>query len=319
MGTTVGQTIQSITRRHLRENNGLLFGQCVTAVGWIGGTVPEMTEAEGIVELSMADVAGAGIAVGVALMGRRPIYVIRYQGFMWYDAAPLLNYAAKSKEMWKVPCPLFVRSLAMEGGIGPVASAAHHGMVMRMPGMPVVAPMTPKEWAGAWEWFMSHDDPLYVSEHRRSIGIDYEMDPVRDSRPDITLLAISAGRLNALEAASLLAKEGIRCDVLHLVWLKPFCISDEIRQSLRGSGLGLVIDSDYEIAGASRSIAYEVMHAVSCPVFAMGLEDRTAGFAPRLDNPTPPASKIAERVKALLAHRNSASGSLQEPFVMDAK
>ena len=143
MARTTAETIKQITREHLEKRKGLLFGQCVTAVGWIGGTVPEMTEEEGITELSMADVAGAGIAVGAALMGRRPIYVIRYQGFMWYNAAPILNYAAKSKEMWGVPCPLFVRSLAMEGGMGPVASGAHHSLVMRMPGIPICSPMTP--------------------------------------------------------------------------------------------------------------------------------------------------------------------------------
>ena len=57
MATTVAETIRESTRRHLTEGRGLLFGQCVTAVGWIGGTVPAMTEEEGIVELSMADVA----------------------------------------------------------------------------------------------------------------------------------------------------------------------------------------------------------------------------------------------------------------------
>ena len=123
----------------------------------------------------MADVAGAGIAVGAALMGRRPIYVVRYQGFMWYNAAPIANYAAKSKEMWGVPCPLFVRALAMEGGMGPVASGAHHSIAMRMPGLPICSPMTPGEWRGAWDHFMSHDDPLYVSEHRRSFSITQEM------------------------------------------------------------------------------------------------------------------------------------------------
>ena len=79
MARTVAETIKEATRQHLESRNGLLFGECVSAVGWIGGTVPEMTEEEGIVELSMADVAGAGIAVGAALANRRPIYVIRYQ------------------------------------------------------------------------------------------------------------------------------------------------------------------------------------------------------------------------------------------------
>ena len=302
MGKTVAETIQGITRRHLLENRGLLFGQCVTAVGWIGGTVPPLTEKEGIVELSMADVSGPGIAVGAALVGRRPIYVIRYQGFMWYNAAPLLNYAAKSKEMWGVPCPILVRALAMEGAMGPVASAAHHGMVMRMPGIPVVAPMTPGEWTQAWERFISHDDPLYVSEHRRSFAIDYEMEPLLHPQADITLFAISAGRLNAIEAVKLLAAEGITCDLIHLVWLKPFQVTDLMVDSLKKTGLGLVIDSDFEIAGASRSIAYDLMHAASAPVFALGLEDRTAGFAPHLDNPTPSPKKIVDRVKTLITN-----------------
>jgi pyruvate dehydrogenase E1 component beta subunit len=261
-----------------------------------------MTEEQGIVELSMADVSGAGIAVGAALVGRRPIYVIRYQGFMWYNAAPLMNYAAKSKEMWNVPCPIFVRALAMEGGMGPVASASHHGMVMRMPGMPVIAPMTPREWTQAWDWFMSHDGPLYVSEHRRSFPINYEMEPVLNSRADVTLLAISAGRLNALEAVKSLAAEGITCDLIHLLWLKPFQVTEVMLDSLKKTGLGLVIDSDFEIGGASRSIAYDLMHASGAPVYATGLEERTAGFAPHLDNPTPPPKKIFNRVKALVAN-----------------
>lgn len=304
MARTVAQTIKEITRAHLKENQGLFLGQCVTAVGWIGGTVPEMTEEEGIVELPAVDVAGPGIAVGAALVGRRPIFTIRYQGFMWYNAAPLLNYAAKSKEMWGIPCPILVRSIATEGGAGPVASASHHAMVMHMPGMPVIAPMTPGEWQSAWEWFMSHDDPLYVSEHRRSFPIDYEMEPLIHRRADITLLAISAGRLNALEAVKLLQQEGITANLLHLVWLKPFSVTPVMLEALRATGLGLVIDSDFEIAGASRSIAYELMHQAGVSVHALGLEDRTGGFAPQCDNPTPPAGKIARRVKELLKSRN---------------
>ena len=55
MGRTTAETINEITRNHLTHGDGLLLGQCVTAVGWIGGTVPDC---EGIVELPMTDVAG---------------------------------------------------------------------------------------------------------------------------------------------------------------------------------------------------------------------------------------------------------------------
>jgi pyruvate/2-oxoglutarate/acetoin dehydrogenase E1 component len=300
MGTTVAETIRSVTREHLEQRKGLLFGQCVTAVGWIGGTVPEMTEAEGIVELSMADVAGSGITVGVALMGVRPIYVIRYQGFMWYNAASLLNYAAKSKDMWGVPCPMLVRAIAMEGAIGPVASASHHGMVIRMPGMPVIAPMTPGEWMEGWNWFMAHDDPVYMSEHRRSFPIDYEMPDQVEGAAEITLIAISAARLNALDAIKTLAAQGIRCHLIHCVWLKPLQIKPTMVDSLARTKLGLVIDSDFELAAAGRSIAYDLMHATGIPVHALGLEDRSAGFAPQHDNGTPTSVRIIQRVQQIL-------------------
>lgn len=291
----------------------MFFGQCVTAVGWIGGTVPQMSEAEGIVELSLADVTNAGIVVGAALAGRRPIYTVRYQGFMWYNAAPIVNYAAKSNDVWGVPCPIFLRSIAMEGnGVGPVASASQHGLIMRMPGMPICAPMSPNEWTAAWNWFMRHDDPLYVSEHRRSFAIDYEFEDSAESGADITLFPISAARLNVIEAAKALRQEGIKCNIIHLVWLKPFAVTDEMLQSLSKTKLGLVIDSDFEIGGPSRSIAYDLMHKTGAPVFALGLEDRTAGVAGSLDNPTPTPEKICRVVRDLVRSA-SRSGACVEP------
>lgn len=304
MPPTLAETIRETSRRHLLEGNGLLLGQCLTAVGWVGGTVPELTQEQGLVELSMADVAGGGIAVGAALSGRRPIYVVRYQGFMWYNAASIVNYAAKSKEMWDVPCPLFVRAIAMEGGgIGPVAASSHHGMILRMPGIPVCAPMTPGEWSAAWRWFMEHDDPLYVSEHRRSYATREETPAVVSPGSKVTIAAISAARLNAAEAVVKLAERGIEADLFPLVWLKPFEPEPALLSSLRRTGLGLVIDSDFEIAAASRSIAYDLMHATGAKVFAMGLADRTSGFAPHLENLTPSSDRIAGRVMQLAGGR----------------
>ena len=300
MARTLAETIREQSRKHLETGNGLLFGQCVTAVGWIGGTVPQMTEKEGIVELSMADVAGPGMAVGAALVGRRPIFVCRYQGFMWYNAPTIVNYAAKSRELWGVPCPIFVRALAMEGGMGPVASAAHHGLIMRMPGIAVCAPMTPGEWEEAWNWFMTHDDPVYVSEHRRSFSIDYEMEDVIEDGAEITLFPITATRMNVLEAREQLAVEGIGCNIIHLMWLKPFVVKPAMKDSLEKTGLGLVIDSDFEVGGPARGLAHELMLTTSTPVHALGLEERTAGFAPHLDNGTPSVERIVSRVKELV-------------------
>ncbi len=298
----LAQKISEITRTHLKEGNGVALGQCLTAVGWVGGTVPELTQEDGLIELPMSDVANGGVAVGLALAGRRPIYIVRYQGFQWYNAISILNYAAKSKEMWGVPCPVFVRSIAMDGAIGPVASGSHHSIYTRMPGVSVVAPMTPMEYQAAWDYFMAHTDPMCVSEHRKSFIVDYEMPDIIHSKADITLFPISSTRLNAIEAQKTLAAEGIAVNIVHLVWLRPFAVDDRIKKALvSSSSRGLVLDGDFQ-NGVVKQIAFDIMHAVpNARIDVLALEDRVAGFAPHFDNVPPTAEKICTKVKEIIA------------------
>lgn len=299
---TVAETIRDITKKHLTENNGVVMGQCLSAVGWVGGTIPEMPGHPNLIELSMDDTSSSGLAVGYALAGRRPIFICRYQGFMWYNGADFVNYAAKAKELWGYKVPIFIRAIAMEGSIGPVAGSSHHGMITRMPGISVCAPMTPGEYEYVWKYFMEHDEPLYVSEHRKSFGINYEMQDIIHSRSDITLFPISATRINAIQAAKILESEGIICNIAHLVWLKPgqFNINLNLHFILSSSHYGgLVVDTDFE-NGYSKCIAYELMHATDKKVRVLGLEERTAGFAPHLDNIPPSVEKIVQTVQQII-------------------
>jgi acetoin:2,6-dichlorophenolindophenol oxidoreductase subunit beta len=301
---TVAETIRAATAEHLKSRNGLLFGQCVTAVGWIGGTVPELTEADGIIELPASDCSNAGVVCGVALAGRRPIYAVRYQGFLWLNLSYIVNYASKSKEMWGVPCPVFVRAIGMEGAIGPVASGNQHSMAMRMPGIIVAAPMTPTEWQEIWDYFLDHDDPVLCSEHRLSFPINYEITDQHHSQPDVSFFPISAARLRVREAVVDLGNMGYCCDVNRIVWLKPLKITDKMLNSLGNSRFGVVVDSDFATCGASQAVAHELMLATGRPVYTLGLEDRTAGFAPHADNLTPSVQKIkALTLKMLEKHR----------------
>lgn len=298
----VKEVIQTTTRDILENRNGIAMGQCLTAVGWVGGTVPDMTEKEGLIELAMDDTSGPGIAVGCSRI-RPTIYIVRYQGFQWFNSAFIVNLAAKSKEMWGVPRRLFVRSIAMDGGIGPVASNSHHGIFTRMPGIAIAAPMTPGEYMQVAEYFNTHDDPIYVSEHRKSFDIDYEMPDMISRYPHITLFPISAARLNTVKAAETLSEEGIVCNIVHLLWLKPFIVSDRILSSLESSRFGgIVLDTDYE-NGVSKCIAYDIMQHTDKKVRVLGLEERTAGFAPHLDNLPPSSEKICEHVRKIISRK----------------
>lgn len=311
--STVAQTISNLTLAHITDNAGLLFGQCLTAVGRVGGTIPDLPECTtpassgGIVELPTSDVAGPGFVVGAALAGRRPIFVCRYQGFMTYNLATIVNYAAKSKEMWGVPCPLFVRAIAMEGGIGPVASGSHHSMAMRMPGIKVAAPMTPDEWSAVWYSFLHGTDPVYCSEHRLSFRLDAEMPDQQcqtlSDELDIILIGISAGRLSTTKALPNLVAAGYRVGLYGVVGLKPFIPSPfllcDLRR-LRPGGVALVVDSDYTTCGAAEHIAQRLGALSGRHLIALGLDDRSAGFAPHLDNITPTADNLIRIVSSAL-------------------
>ncbi|CAA7618431.1 transketolase C-terminal domain-containing protein [Magnetospirillum sp. UT-4] len=300
MAVTVADTIRELTRSHIAETNGMTLGQCLTAVGWVQNTVP--AQAEGNHELPMTDVAGAGIAVGAALMGRRPVFVLRFQSLLWLNVSPIVNYAAKSMEIWGVPCPVLVRAIGVEGGgTGPIHSNCNHSMVMSMPGLPVCAPMTPGEYRRIWDHWMSHDDPVLVSEHRRSYLSDRELpDMVKDGAV-ATIYALSAARFTAEEAVARLEAEGIRVNLVHVLWLKPFDRSPSVLAPLLASGRGLVVDCAYECASAARSIAYELMEATGKPVRALGLEERSPGASRHLENGTPSPERIAAAIRALIA------------------
>jgi pyruvate/2-oxoglutarate/acetoin dehydrogenase E1 component len=297
---TVRQTIKDIVYKHLKENNGQAFGQCLTAVGWVGGTLPELYEEDGMVELSMADVAGGGIVVGSGLMNRRPMYIIRYQGFNWYNSPTIANYACKSKEIWDRPCPIFIRSIAMEGGIGPVAGSSHHSLYYRMPGINIVSPMTPKEYEQAYDWFMNNDEVLYVSEHRGSYDNVIEFQDIILEESDIVLFPISITRFEAEKARKLLENEGLKVSIIHQVWLKPYVVQDSWKQCLIKSKFGgLVLDDDY-VDGIARSVAHKLALESKTQINVLGLEDRSAGFSKQTDNLPPNSEKIVEYIRNII-------------------
>lgn len=298
MAATLRETIKDTVAQHL--NSGFLaFGQCLTAVGWVGGTLPEMYEDQGMIELSMADVAGGAFVVGAGLMKKRPIYIIRYQGFNWYNCVSILNYACKSKEMWKIPCPILIRSIAMEGSIGPVAGSSHHSLYYRMPGVKIYSPMTPLEYKKCYEDFMNSDDVFYVSEHRGSYNNSEELQDIEYKNPDFVLFPISITRFAAMEASKKLAEQGISVSVYHQKILKPFSPANNSLYYLERCGHGLVLDDDYP-DGIASNLAHELMLRTKASVYTLGLKNKSAGFAKDLDNLPPSSDDIIKYIKEKL-------------------
>ena len=300
MEKTVRETIKETIFNHLKKNNGLIFGQCLSAVGWVGGTLPELTENDGLIELSMADVANGGIVAGAGLSNRRPIYVIRYQGFNWFNAPIILNYACKSKEIWNMPCPIFIRGIGMEGSIGPVAGSSHHSLYHRMPGIKIISPMTPKEYLLAYNYFMKNNDVLYVSEHRGSYSNKDELSDFISKDLDIILFPISITRFEAQKAKIELEKKGYKIGIGNIVWIKPFEIKKEWENAVKSSKFGgIVLDDDYP-QGVATNLAYEMMKKTGKKIDVLGLKNKSAGFSKATDNLPPSYLEIVEKVEEIV-------------------
>ena len=105
MGKSVAETIRDLSKKIIDKNKAVVIGQCLSAVKWSSNTVPP--QKKGIIELPMTDIAGAGFAVGISLTGIRPIFILRFQSFLWLNASPLVNHAAKAKEMFGYGAPVF--------------------------------------------------------------------------------------------------------------------------------------------------------------------------------------------------------------------
>lgn len=287
----LADTIRNITAAHLR-NGGVFLCQNATDNGYVQNTVPHDDDIlDKIITLPTSDVSNSGIVCGFALAGNRPIYGIRYQGFSWLNNSNLVNYAAKSKQLWGAPCPIFVRAVGMEGAIGPTASHMHHSAVCRMPGIKVFAPMTPTEYELTWQEFMNGDDPVFCSEHRLSYSNENEL---RNSFCCVarqpTIIAIGAARFNALRAVGELKSRGIFVNLVHLWQLKPLVLPDSI--GIATSKI-LVVDSDYSFGGFGNEVAMECLRRYKiADIDVIGLEDRVAGFSTDTDVLIPSVERI---------------------------
>ena len=300
MGKELRETIKEITYKHLKKNKSQVFGQNLTGVGWVAGTLPKLYEKDGVIELPMADVAGGGIVTGSALMGRKPIYIIRYQGYNWFNCIFIVNYACKSNAIWKIPCPMIIRGIASEGSIGPVAGSAHLSVIYKMPGIKIFSPMTNKEYINVYKKFTKSKDVFYISEHRQSYSNTKEFKNEIKGKKDLILMPISVTRFEAEKAKNILEKRGLKVGIIHLVNLKPFTLKKRWITAIKKSKSGvLMTDNDYN-DGILRTLAHQIIEKTNKNVSVLGLDDRTAGHHKKVDNLPPDQFQIIKKAISII-------------------
>ena len=298
-GLPLNETIRALTRIHLNEHNGILLGECVSDPGGVAGTIPESPN---VIDLPMTETAGADFAVGCALAGRRPIFVTRFQDFMLMNGSPIVYFAGVYQPLCGISAPVFVRALANDG-FDATHSNVLHSLFMHFSGIRVCAPVTPEEYRQVWERYIAEELPYYVSEFRDCYENQEELVEEIDPEAQVNVFGISVCRMQIRKAKEILARQGIRINVLDILWLKPLDTT-KYGEILRRVPLGVVVDPGRTICGAAEHIAYELMirHPGS-RIEAIGVEDRIKTPSYVYENPVPSEETIVRHVCGMLGRR----------------
>lgn len=197
-----------------------------------------------VLDAPISEAAIVGSALGAAMTGLRPVVDMHFADFVTCAMDEVANQIAKSRYMFggQVDCPLVLR---MPYGIGKSAGGHHsnsvEGWFINIPGLKICIPSTPRDARGLLKTAIRDPDPVMVFEHRglyRVVGEvpdEEELIPLGSAevkRPgtDVTVIATARMVHAALEAAELLAREGISAEVVDPRSLVPLD-----RETLAGS------------------------------------------------------------------------------------
>ena len=271
---------QGLEEEMQRDESVFLWGEDVRLGGYFSvteGLVAKMGERK-IIDTPISENAIVGGAVGAAMTGLRPVCEILFGDFLTCCMDPILNQAAKLRYMTggQVSIPLTIRT-PVGSGIG---MAAQHSQSMErfffgIPGLIVVAPSDPYTAKGLIKSAIRSDNPVLFFEHKLLYAAtgpvpeaEYTLPlgkarVVRQGR-DLTLVTHLIGVSAALEAAEMLAAQGIDMEIIDLVTLYPLDNDTLLDSVARTRGLVTL-----EEGTATGGIGAEVISRVCLAGFQM--------------------------------------------------
>jgi pyruvate dehydrogenase E1 component beta subunit len=266
----------------------------------------------------IAEEAIAGVAVGAAFIGLRPIAEMMTFNFSLLALDQIVNHAAKYRYMsgGQIRCPMVMRGPS--GAAAQVAAQHSQGFeawFTHIPGLVVVMPSTPKDAKGLLKSAIRDDNPVIFMENEILYNLKGEvpdeeyhipigLSDVKRPGKDVTLVAWSRSVITSLAAAELLAKEGIEAEVVDPRTLRP--LDDEpIFESVRKTNRCVVVEEGWRLAGFGAEISDRVQRecfdALDSPVLRVTAEDVPMPYAKTLEKAyLPQPEKVVEAVKKVL-------------------
>lgn len=244
-----------------RDDRVFVLGEDVGLKGGVfkatTGLYDQFGEAR-VLDTPLAESAIAGVAIGAAMYGMRPIAEMQFADFIMPAVNQIVSEAAKiryrSNNDWS--CPLVVRA-PFGGGIHGALyhSQSVEAMFAGTPGLKIVIPSTPYDAKGLLKAAIRDPDPVLFFEHKRAYRLikgevpadDYTLPigkaDVKREGDDVTVITYGLAVHFALQAAERLAKDGIETHILDLRTVYPLD-QEAIIEAARKTGKILLITED---------------------------------------------------------------------------
>jgi len=295
----------------LGEDVGVYGGAFKVSVGLL-----ERFGWERVIDTPISETAIVGAAVGMGYLGLRPVAEMQFIDFIACCFNQITNFVAKSHYRWGAPVPLVLRGPS-GGGVhgGPFHSANPEMYFVHTPGLKVVYPATAYDAKGLLKSAIRDNSPVLFFEHKflyRRIKEELPAEEytvplgkavVRREGRDLTIVSYAAMMHTSMEAADLLAKEGIEAEVIDLRTLLPLD-RETLLASVKKTNKLLVVHEDTRTGGIAGEIAALVCEGafedLDGPVMRVTSLDTPVPYSPPLEERfLPNVSSVANAAREL--------------------
>ena len=265
----------ALARAMAEDTNVLVLGEDVAAEGGVFRATDGLLARFGgdrVFDTPLAENAIAGLSVGLAAQGFRPVAEIQFTGFIYPAIDQLVNHASRlrTRTRGRLTCPMVMRSPA-GGGIRAIEhhSESPEAMFAHIPGLRVVIPSSPARAYGLLLASIRDPDPVVFLEPTRLYrAAREEVDDDGAALPldrcfvlregsDITFVTWGAMTKETLAAAETLAEEGVNVEVIDVATLKPLD-SDSLLASVAKTGRCVIVHEAPLTGGFGAEIAARI-------------------------------------------------------------
>ncbi|HZW78666.1 MAG TPA: pyruvate dehydrogenase complex E1 component subunit beta [Flavobacteriaceae bacterium] len=252
-----------------------------------------------VIDTPIAELGFAGIGIGSAMNGNRPIIEFMTFNFSLVGIDQIINNAAKMRQMsggqFNIPI-VFRGPTASAGQLAATHSQAFESWYANTPGLKVVVPSNPADAKGLLKSAIRDNDPVIFMESEQMYGdkgevpegeylIPLGVADVKRKGKDVTIVSFGKIIKEAFAAAEELAKEGIECEIIDLRTVRPMD-HETILESVKKTNRLVILEEAWPFGNVATEITYQVQSQafdhLDAPIIKLNTADTPAPYAPNL-------------------------------------